>query len=834
MNEQTIRRGLVGDGSGAGGWGRGGRGGWGGRLGGGGGGGLAGGLGGGGADLYVSVDGDDTNPGTEAQPLASLEAARWAVRPLAGRESVTVWVGEGTYYLPRALVLTAEDSGTAEHPVVYRAVLEGRAVLSGGQRLELSWEPHRDGVWKAVTPAGLAMDQMFVEGRRQWMARFPNRADRPGLNVFDVWALEEEGRAAAGMDALAPERVRRWADPQGGYVHAMHAALWGDMHWRITGRQADGTLAMEGGWQNNRPSRMHPVFRFVENVVEELDAPGEWFHDEARGMLYYYPPAGMDLGRAVVEVVRLRHLVEVRGTRERPVRFVRWSGFTFRQAARTFMENREPLLRSDWTTYRGGAVVLAGTEDCSLEDCTFDQVGGNALFLSNYQRRFTARGLLIRDCGANGIAFVGNPEAVRSPLFRYGPQDYGKLDRTVGPRGDDYPADCLVEDCLITRTGREEKQTAPIQISMAKGITVRHCSIYEVPRAGINISEGTWGGHRIEHCDVFETVLETGDHGSFNSWGRDRYWSPDVHEVDRQVAADPSLPFLDALAPVVLHHNRWRCDHGWDVDLDDGSSGYEISHNLFLRGGLKLREGYRRRVWNNIALNNTLHPHVWFADSQDVVTNNIWMGAYRPAGGMPPGKWGRDIDRNVFTTSEADRVKFASHGCDASSVVADPGFVAPERGVSGGVVGAGARGLGFENFAMDNFGVRKPALRAMARTPVLPAGRQEFRAGGAEASGSGGFTWRGADLRALAGEEYSGHGSTRERGGLVVMGVRDGSAAARGGLRAGDLIVSLEGQPTPTAEAWQRVLKERGAVGRPLRVVCLRWQREVVLEIAGE
>ena len=82
----------------------------------------------------------------------------------------------------------------------------------------------------------------------------------------------------------------------------------------------------------------------------------------------------------------------------------------------------------------------------------------------------------------------------------------------------------LVEDCLIYRTGRVEKQTAPIEIDMAHRITVRHVSAYDVPRAGINIGDGCWGGHHIDFCDIFDTVMETGDHGSFNSWGRDRWW----------------------------------------------------------------------------------------------------------------------------------------------------------------------------------------------------------------------------------------------------------------------------------------------------------------------
>ena len=84
------------------------------------------------------------------------------------------------------------------------------------------------------------------------------------------------------------------------------------------------------------------------------------------------------------------------------------------------MENREPLLRSDWTTYRGGAVFFNGAEDVTLEDCDFDQLGGNAIFVNNYNRRVAVRGCLIRESGANGIAFVGDPRAVRSPLFNYG------------------------------------------------------------------------------------------------------------------------------------------------------------------------------------------------------------------------------------------------------------------------------------------------------------------------------------------------------------------------------------------------------------------------------
>ena len=83
----------------------------------------------------------------------------------------------------------------------------------------------------------------------------------------------------------------------------MHRSLWGDMHWIITGRTADGKLQMEGGWQNNRQMGAHKSYRFVENLFEELDAPGEWFHDAGRQTLYYLPGTDVDLDSARIEIL---------------------------------------------------------------------------------------------------------------------------------------------------------------------------------------------------------------------------------------------------------------------------------------------------------------------------------------------------------------------------------------------------------------------------------------------------------------------------------------------------------------------------------------------------
>ena len=662
-----------------------------------------------GQPFYLAPDGSDTNPGTLEKPFATLGRAQAAVRQRPG----TVFLRGGTYYLPETLVFSARDSGTRDAPVVFQAYENEHPVISGGLRLEhLRWETWRGAIVQAKVPEDLRTEELFVNGARQVLARYPN---------FNSAAAYFDGFAA---DAISTNRVAKWADPTGGFFHAMHPALWGDFTWRITGKDEKGGLTMEGGWQNNRGAAAHPTIRFVENIFEELDAPGEWFLDGKTHTLYFYPPSGLDLANATIEATRLRTLIAFRGSEEKPVRFVTLRGLTFRQAARTVMDTKEPLLRSDWAIYRGGALFLEGTEDCTLENDIIDQVGGNAVFVNNYNQRVTVRGCQIDRAGANGVCFVGDPQAARSALFNYNQTNrLEDLDRTPGPRGRNFPADCLVENCLIYLTGRVEKQTAGVEIDLSRNITVRHCSIYDMPRAGINIGDGCWGGNVIEFCDIFDTVKETGDHGSFNSWGRDRYWRPEREKIEEWVRQAPDLPRLDTVKPNILRNNRWRCDHGWDIDLDDGSSFYSISNNLCLHSGIKNREGYGRLVENNVIVDGSLNPHVWLAGSGDIFRRNIVWTAYQPAV-MPRPPWGKEIDYNLMhkagaTPAPAVQLQEQS-GRDEHSLVADAQFIDSAAGDYRVQKGSPALGLGFCNFPMDQFGVETPELKALARVPPLP------------------------------------------------------------------------------------------------------------------
>jgi len=144
------------------------------------------------------------------------------------------------------------------------------------------------------------------------------------------------------------------------------------------------------------------------------------------------------------------------------------------------MELYERLLRGDWSIARQAALYLENTVDCQIIDCTFSDLGGNGVFISNQNQDLTVSQCLFQDLGESAICVVSSDKAVRSGAIRYGndiPLD--QIDRTPGPKSPDYPTGCLIENNLIRRIGQIGKQTAGVFISKAEAITVRHNSMYD-------------------------------------------------------------------------------------------------------------------------------------------------------------------------------------------------------------------------------------------------------------------------------------------------------------------------------------------------------------------
>jgi hypothetical protein len=660
-------------------------------------------------EFYVSPTGNDNAKGTRKAPFASFEHARAKVQAYKSsnpKDEIVVFFRGGKYYLTAPVVFMADDSGTESAPITYKAYGDEVPEILGGEKLTgLSWTKVDDHIYKTKVPDGLVFETLFVNGQQMVLARYPN---------YDENAEVFGGTAA---DCIDSSRVAGWANPTGGYVHALHGNRWGGIHYRITGKDNSNKLKLEGGTQNNRGRGMHRTYRFVENIFEELDAENEWFLNRETSELYFYPKAGLDLDNAELEYAALEQLIVFKGSMDNPVKYITVEGMQLKRTIRTFMKTAEPLLRSDWTIYRGGVVNFEGTENCALVDCALSLLGGNAVFFNNYNKYSKVTGCHMHDIGAGGVCFVGDSSAIRNYNTNVGYVfDLDKLDFTRGPKNNNYPQYCTVDNNLIHRIGLIEKQVAGVQISMSAYITVSRNSIYDVPRAGINISEGTWSGHIIEFNDVFKTVLETEDHGAFNSWGRDRFYSKNRGVTEARVAANKDIILLDILAPTIIRNNRFRCDHGWDIDLDDGSSNYHIYNNICLSGGIKLRDGYYRTAENNILINNSMNVHVWLKNSGDVIKRNICTKKYIPIG---MGNWGSEIDSNLFYLKEDLEYVQQVHGTDKHSVFGDPEFVDPANGNYTVKEGSLAYQIGWVNIP-DSFGVQVPKLKAIAEIPEFP------------------------------------------------------------------------------------------------------------------
>lgn len=726
-------------------------------------------------DLYVAPGGNDDHTGQQDAPLKTLARALVLVeeqKANAPGMPINIWLREGTHYLAEPLIFRAIHSGTSQNPLKLAAYPGEEVVVSGAISFLPEWEAGEGPIRKASLNIEQPFDQLFISGEKQILARYPN---------FDPDVLIYNGYAA---DAISSERISSWSRPETGTLHAMHRAEWGDYHYQITGVDEKGEAILTGGYQNNRQMGMHAEYRYVENIKEELDAPREWFYDQQEQMLYYYPEEDFDPAGKTIEVATLAHLFEFQGTESEPVHDIHIEGLNLQHTRSTYMETREPLLRSDWAIYRGGAVLLQGSENIQIRDNHFRQLGGNALFVNRYNRNTLIAANHFEQIGASAICLVGSPEAVRSPSFEYHEWvPFKELDRTPGPKSNDYPAEATILNNLIHDIGNIEKQVAGVQISMASEISLQHNTIYNTPRAGINISEGTWGGHLIEYNDVFDTVLETGDHGAFNSWGRDRFWHPNRSLMDSITRVEPSLILLDAQKTTIIRNNRFRCDHGWDIDLDDGSSNYQIYNNLCLNGGIKLREGFHRTVENNIMVNNSFHPHVWFENSHDIFRHNIVLTWYKP---IRLQGWGEEVDYNLLPDSAALK-QSQELGLDAHGHFGNPQFLDPASGDFRVAEGSPALKIGFKNFAMDSFGVTLKHLQELAAQPeITPPLFADTKSGEnpvidfLEASVS--------NVQGLG--ERSAAGLDSERG-VMIRAVSEGGMAADAGLTPGDVIIGL-------------------------------------------
>ena len=299
------------------------------------------------ADLYVSTDGCDSSQGTEQSPFATLARARDAVRELKGKSEgpVTVLVRDGTYYLEEPLLLGPDDSGSSESPVTYAAYPGESVTLSGGRKLSCEWHASGQGSipdYDADNPLKYGNGYISAKGG------LPDEIVRERMEQKGLLTYPSQGAKGFEFD---PDTfsTRKWARPQEAVIHIFSHYGWGILQWEIADIDRDQHIIWfgKGGFQINTQNLTAGGMAcgisdrsryFIENVFEELDAPGEWYLDKDKRILYYLPEDGVDMGSAEVEVPVLEQAVVFSGSQETPVRHVTVSGFRIVHTTSTFLE----------------------------------------------------------------------------------------------------------------------------------------------------------------------------------------------------------------------------------------------------------------------------------------------------------------------------------------------------------------------------------------------------------------------------------------------------------------------------------------------------------------
>ena len=165
---------------------------------------------------------------------------------------------------------------------------------------------------------------------------------------------------------------------------------------------------------------------------------------------------------------------------------------TFRHAARTVMDTKEPLMRSDWAIYRGGR-FSSRRGRLRVEDSFLTRSAATLAFRQRLQPPDHRTPLPHYQGGRQRPLLHRRSAGDAHPLFHNQSTKLEDLDRTPGPKTRTLPANCLVDDCLISLTGRVEKQTAGVQIQLAQSIRpplldLRHAAWHQH-------RDGSWDEH---------------------------------------------------------------------------------------------------------------------------------------------------------------------------------------------------------------------------------------------------------------------------------------------------------------------------------------------------
>jgi len=386
------------------------------------------------------------------------------------------------------IVLTIETKGIAmKRPLFIDKVIAskdfGKLTIRGakGMRPKIlgsmpvkGWERvkkmnGRSDVWCADISAfeiSQQLDALFMDGKLLTLARYPNF--NPDMPYSGGWAYvpgrwismykfpEQEPAGDRTQMLIGENDWHDWSVPSEGRIVIFPRQRYGSSYVPIADvdREAKKVIFGKNLCDVPRPGDTY----ILSGFREEMDVPGEWFHDLKEQKLYLIPPKGVDPNKHLITVPDMDCVVELNG------------------AQNVALENLEICAGQRGVLVKGGGHV-------SIRGCSFHDLAGR------YAVEF---------------AWSGDNELRDSDLFDLG---HGAMHITGG--GINHPN--VVENCYIHHVSKFDHNSAAIFME-GQGYKIRHNLFHDLPGWAVF---HTGNHHELTDNRVHHYMLETEDGGAF-------------------------------------------------------------------------------------------------------------------------------------------------------------------------------------------------------------------------------------------------------------------------------------------------------------------------------
>ena len=553
-----------------------------------------------GLTLFVSPDGSDSAPGSEAKPFASIERARDYLREMREKDGAALRLGarvkirEGTYLLEQNLIFSKQDSGTENAPIIYQSFPNERVSITGGPQFRLAdFQPVSDPNVRERIPQA-AVDRVRM-------------LDLKARGVEDFGSLPLYGHSMAFLEkmtefkkgAIAPElffeesplTLARW--PNDDFAQVGQVVERGDAI-RAWMPDARGGMAMTQQYvpeeERNDPPKGF-AFRFDRDRLSlwesanDLRLYGYWYHnwsdqsvevdsiDAEAGIIRSLQPSGYTV-KAGQRFYAYNLLEELDEPGE-------W--YLDRETGILYLyppeDNPEARIVLALTT--GSLVGLDSVESFIFDGIEFGYTRGKAIQIKG-GRNIVIRNSRITNVGDCAIQIRGGRNHLidNNEVFNTGGSgitvEGGDLVNLIS-------SDHLISNNHIYNFARIEKTYNPAIRLNGVGHVARNNEINRTAHMAINFSGNN---HLIELNHIYDVARETDDMAAIYSG---RSWT------DRGT---------------IIRHNLIRDVTGFQsgthrvsgVYMDDGISGITIEGNIFLNNaqGLMMNGGRDNASINNL------------------------------------------------------------------------------------------------------------------------------------------------------------------------------------------------------------------------------------------